>query len=77
MPNSRPARVVRVKTSGLIYALDAVLGPVGFTFGKLENYRGESARELLDRGIREGAVLHLEYDQFGFVSLARRAAEIA
>ena len=74
MSTAHHAVLLCVKSGGIIYAKDPLHGDVGFVFGKLQGYRGETAQELLQQGLRKGALLELEYDHFGMVTLARIAS---
>lgn len=72
---NRIVKIVRVTEDGLIYAKDPALNRLaGFTFGKLQNYHGESARELSVKGLRPGQQLAVEYDEEQKVQSARFVA---
>lgn len=76
MSSVRTAVILRLKPSGLVYALDDRREAVGFVFGKLQGYKGQTLRELSKMGIREGARLEVEYDRFGLISQARLARPV-
>ena len=63
MSNLHHAIVSRTTPNGFGYIVDKNSGKeFSFTFDKIKNYRGESAKEL---GLLPGVVVHYQQDLFG------------
>ncbi len=66
------ATIVRVAEGGVAYAIDPNRQMMaGFTFGKIDGYRGETAKEL---GLLPGKQVTIEYDKDDKVSSVKLSA---
>ena len=68
----KSAIVEHVSESGLIYARVSQGELVGFSFGKVTGYKGESSKEMSVKfGIKSGNAIRLFYDDEMRLSAAR------
>lgn len=66
------ATIVRISNGDVVYIKDSARTKVaGFALGKIANYHGESAKELINRGLKPGKQVSVEYDDSDRVQSVR------
>lgn len=67
--------IIRISRGGVVYVRDPSRQKVaGFSLGKILNYRGETAQELSQKGLRPGGQVVFEYDEQDRVQSAQVVA---
>lgn len=57
------AKIIRISNGDVVYIKDPTRAKItGFALGKITNYHGESAKELVKRGLAPGKEVSVVYD---------------
>lgn len=66
------ATIVRISNGDVVYIKDSARAKVaGFALGKIADYHGESVKELVNRGLKPGEKVSVEYDDSDRVQSVR------